>query len=95
MNPMRLPRPCAFRTMLAIVLAVACAAPALASPPTTYADQSQTEAASAGTHIHILPFAGTDASSWRATAASASWIQARTAITLTDRIHATRSAPES
>ena len=61
MNPMRLPRPCAFRTMLAIVLAVACAAPALASPPTAYADQSQTEAASAGTHIHILPFAGTDA----------------------------------
>ncbi|WP_240132863.1 MBL fold metallo-hydrolase [Eggerthella sp. BIOML-A4] len=58
---MRLPRPCAFRTMLAIVLAVACAAPALASPPTAYADQSQTEAASAGTHIHILPFAGTDA----------------------------------
>ena len=47
--------------MLAIVLAVACAAPALASPPTAYADQSQTEAASAGTHIHILPFAGTDA----------------------------------
>ncbi len=61
MNPMRLPRPCAFRTMLAIVLAVACAAPALASPPTAYADQSQTEAASADTHIHILPFAGTDA----------------------------------
>ena len=61
MNPMRLPRPCAFRTMLAIVLAVACAAPALASPPTAYADQSQTEAASTGTHIHILPFAGTDA----------------------------------
>ncbi|MDB1798928.1 MBL fold metallo-hydrolase [Eggerthella lenta] len=58
---MRLPRPCAFRTMLAIVLAVACAAPALASPPTAYADQSQTEAASTGTHIHILPFAGTDA----------------------------------
>ena len=47
--------------MLAIVLAVACAAPALASPPTAYADQSQTEAASADTHIHILPFAGTDA----------------------------------
>ena len=47
--------------MLAIVLAVACAAPALASPPTAYADQSQTEAASTGTHIHILPFAGTDA----------------------------------
>ena len=47
--------------MLAIVLAVACATPALASPPTAYADQSQTEAASADTHIHILPFAGTDA----------------------------------
>ena len=47
--------------MLAIMLAAVYAVPAFESAQVAYADQSQTEAASADTHIHILPFAGTDA----------------------------------
>ncbi|MFQ9179482.1 MAG: hypothetical protein ACLR3C_05855 [Eggerthella lenta] len=95
MNLMHPPRLDIFRPMLAIMLAAVYAVPAFESAQVAYADQSQTEAASADTHIHILPFAGTDAIVLESNAASASWIQARTAITLTDRIHATRSAPES
>ncbi|MCG4743520.1 MBL fold metallo-hydrolase [Eggerthella lenta] len=55
------PRLDIFRPMLAIMLAAVYAVPAFESAQVAYADQSQTEAASAGTHIHILPFAGTDA----------------------------------
>ncbi|WP_233654581.1 MBL fold metallo-hydrolase [Eggerthella lenta] len=55
------PRLDIFRPMLAIMLAAVYAVPAFESAQVAYADQSQTEAASADTHIHILPFAGTDA----------------------------------
>ena len=81
MNPMRLPRPAPSEP---------CSQSFSQSPARLRRFQahrlrtlikSQTEAASAGTHIHILPFAGTGAIVLRATAASASWIQARTAIT--------------
>ena len=61
MNLMHPPRLDIFRPMLAIMLAAVYAVPAFESAQVAYADQSQTEAASAGTHIHILPFAGTDA----------------------------------
>ena len=87
-NLMHPPRLDIFRPMLAIMLAAVYAVPAFESAQVAYADQSQTEAISS-------PSPARTPSSWRATAASASWIQARTAITLTDRIHATRSAPES
>ena len=60
-NLMHPPRLDIFRPMLAIMLAAVYAVPAFESAQVAYADQSQTEAASAGTHIHILPFAGTDA----------------------------------
>ena len=61
MNLMHPPRLDIFRPMLAIMLAAVYAVPAFESAQVAYADQSQTEAASADTHIHILPFAGTDA----------------------------------
>ena len=60
-NLMHPPRLDIFRPMLAIMLAAVYAVPAFESAQVAYADQSQTEAASADTHIHILPFAGTDA----------------------------------
>mgnify|MGYP004484738159 CR=1 FL=1 len=60
MNLMHPPRLDIFRPMLAIMLAAVYAVPAFESAQVAYADQSQTEAASADTHIHILPFAGTD-----------------------------------
>ena len=60
-NLMHPPRLDIFRPMLAILLAAVYAVPAFESAQVAYADQSQTEAASADTHIHILPFAGTDA----------------------------------
>ena len=60
-NLMHPPRLDIFRPMLAIMLAAVFAVRAFESAQVAYADQSQTEAASADTHIHILPFAGTDA----------------------------------
>ena len=60
-NLMHPPRLDIFRPMLAIMLAAVYAVPAFESAQVAYADQSQSEAASADTHIHIRPFAGTDA----------------------------------
>ena len=51
MNLMHPPRLDIFRPMLAIMLAAVYAVPAFESAQVAYADQSQTEAASADTHI--------------------------------------------